>query len=216
METRILFKGVRLGLLAIGMTSLMGCTVLQAISKNYAAPTAAPPVNPQPAAPQAPVQAPPAAPQASPTPEPTYTALPTYTPLPTYTALPTFTPLPTFTQPPPPPPPPPQPQPVYVYPTAVPPTPSYGECCTLRVYNYGKRTYWIGTVRPYGGNFIRRGMYVEFYPHRVAWMRIWFCRYTWQNNEVWDELEPWYGDNLYDCHYNDVLVDQPLVTIGVK
>ena len=212
METRILFKGVRLSLLAIGMTSLMGCTVLQAISKNYAAPTAAPPVNPQPAAPQAPVQVPPAAPQASPTPEPTYTALPTYTPLPTYTALPTFTPLPTFTQPPPPP----QPQPVYVYPTAVPPTPSYGECCTLRVYNYGKRTYWIGTVRPYGGNFIRRGMYVEFYPHRVAWMRIWFCRYTWQNNEVWDELEPWYGDNLYDCHYNDVLVDQPLVTIGVK
>jgi len=37
-----------------------------------------------------------------------------------------------------------------------------------------------------------------------------------QNNKVWDELEPWYGDNLYDCHYNDVLVDEPLETIGVK
>jgi hypothetical protein len=47
-------------------------------------------------------------------------------------------------------------------------------------------------------------------------MRVWYCRYTYYQKNIWDEFEPWYGDNLYDCHYIDVLVDEPLETVGVR
>jgi hypothetical protein len=86
----------------------------------------------------------------------------------------------------------------------------------LRVWNCGKHTLWIGSDLPYGGNYIKPGMYVEFYPHRVAWLRIRWCRYSWYKKDVWDTLEPWYNNNMYDCRSTDVLVNEHLETIGVK
>ncbi len=42
LDHRLLARGIRYSLLALGMTTIMGCTVLQSISKNVLPPTAAP------------------------------------------------------------------------------------------------------------------------------------------------------------------------------
>lgn len=183
----------------------------------------------QPAQPSQPVQ--PEQPTQAPLPTytllPTYTPFPTYTPLPTYTAVPTFTPLatntlaPTFTQS------------AYSQGAAT-PNPEQRGCCTLRVRNTFRRTYWIGTKMPYGGNFIKPLWYVEFYPHQPTWMRIWYCRYTSYFREHWNDYDRWYynedwndqwnwnywkywqaSNHLYNCNYRDVYVDQTLVEISV-
>ncbi len=151
---------------------------------------------------------------------PTYTFPPTYTPLPTYTPEPTYTPWPTYTPahsltpyyPPL----------ITLYPTysyATEPSP-YGRPYVLRVFNYGRETYWIGTTRPYGGNFIKPRGYIEFYPPEPVVMRVWWCRFTpffykhWRDYD-WLYLESW-KDHLYDCRSRDVKVDKPLVTISVQ
>lgn len=151
----------------------------------------------------------------SPTPEPTYTELPTYTPEPTQTPFPTYTPLPTYTLPP-------------LYPSATfpiyepapviyaSPTSIYRDCCTLRVRNTGKKTFWIGTYLPYGGNYIKPGQYVEFYPHSPTWMRIYWCRFRYTTDYKKYEDDLWKSKNLYDCQHTDVYVNSSLETIGVK
>ena len=163
--------------------------------------------------------------------QPTQTALPTYTPLPTYTSVPTFTPLPTYTL-----------IPTFTAPAVVQPT-SYGAatpnpeqrgCCTLRVRNMFRRTYWIGAALPYGGNLIKPLWYVEFYPRQPTWMRIWVCRYRpnmhvnfedynqWLYAQQWDGTCNWSTWNYWltqsyrnFCFHRDVYVDETLVQISV-
>jgi len=69
---------------------------------------------------------------------------------------------------------------------------------------------------PYGGNFIKPGQYVEFYPHGAAWFRIFWCRfkYTPDYTKHLDDL--WKSQNLYDCQHTDVYVNTSLETIKVK
>ncbi len=208
------------------MSALASCSILQNFipAKEEPSPTAIPPTTIE--------QAPPvdsptvAAPQPSPTEAPTYTPFPTFTEMPTYTPFPTFTSLPTYT-------PYPTylplatyplfptytlqpyyayPTPYYVYPTPyyVYPTPYYtnpsygtGQCCTLRVWNYGTRTYWIGTKMPYGGNYIKPRWYVEFYLHQPTYMWIEWCRLR-TNSHM-----------RYDCQTRYVYVDEILEQISV-
>jgi len=204
---------LEVGLLALVLSGATGCSVLERFTASAPPPTVPPPVITVPGEQ-------PAVPQPSPTPEPTFTPQPTYTPLPTYTPFPTFTPLPTYT---------PVPtftaQPVYVYPSPVPPSPipATGGCCTLRVRNVSKVTFWIGTVLPYGGNYIKPRHYVEFYPHKPTWMRIWWCRYRQYYNDPWDDNDPWWDDDnpwnnhhYYNCRHTDVYVNETFEQISVR
>lgn len=124
----------------------------------------------------------------------TYTPLPTYTSAPTYTPQLTFTPMPTYSIPP-------TVQPIDLYPTF---SPSDQGCCTLRIRNKGKVTYWIGMKLPYGGNYIKPLWYVEFYLPKTMWVRIWWCRY-----HNYDK------DRLYNCDHRDVYVDENFQEISI-
>jgi hypothetical protein len=175
-------------------------------------------------------------------PQPTYTPLPTYTPFPTFTPYPTYTPVPSFTPPggniPP-----------FEPLQTLAPTqtalalPGGFRPYTLRVRNMFRSTYWIGTYLPYGGNFIKPGWYVEFYPPQPMEMRIFFCRYTsyflnhWQDfgqwdyeyDDVdlsnnwegcrrwnWDYFDFWWDQgHLYNCAYHDYYVDEAFIEVGV-
>ncbi len=186
-----IFRGICIGMVVIG---LMGCSISQFVSS--AAPTVA-----QPSV-VTPVMVPEQATQA---PLPTYTPFPTYTLLPTYTSAPAASAIPTNTLIPPtatliPPLPPAQ---VVVVVTATSPAsvynPSPRGCCTLRVRNQGKRTYWIGTYLPYGGNYIKPRWYIEFYTSQPQWLRVYWCRY---------DLS--YKNDLYGCEYQDFKTEEGL------
>jgi hypothetical protein len=174
-----------------------------------------------------------AAPPVTQTQQPTYTPLPTYTPFPTFTPFPTYTQVPTFT-------------PLALAPTAgaastaTPAAAAVGHPYTLRVRNMFRSTYWIGTYQPYGGNFIKPLWYVEFYPPRPTTMRVFFCRYTsnfynhwqdlaydysyndpdttnnWEGCRKWGYFNYWWDrGGLYNCAYLDFTVDQPFQEVGV-
>jgi len=148
------------------------------------------------------------APAASPTTAPTNTNPPTAVVAATDTLQapppPTLTPIP-FTP---------------VFPTLGPTSPS-ASCCNLRVHNQNNSvTLWIGTTLPYGGNYIDPLHYVEFYPGRETWMRIFYCRRVDHNNwtaESIDDFEEHYNNELrFDCQFRVVLVDEPMKEISVQ
>ena len=205
---RFVERALQLGLLMMVLVSSSGCGVIEQFIPSQIS---------QPNAPAAPaVEAPPVQPPASTyTPEPTYTSEPTYTLEPTYTPFPTYTPLPTYTLPPTF-----TPLPVVVIlpsPFVPSSTPlSSISTYTLRVRNRSKHTLWIGTVMPWGGNYIEPLKYVEFYLHKPTWMRIWWCRYRWSKDDLWYEEGLWKSDNLYDCQHTDVYIDVSLKEISVK
>ncbi len=114
---------------------------------------------------------------ASPTTQPTFTSPPTEVIAATDTLqaplVPTLTPIP-FTP---------------VFPTLGPTSPSTS-CCNLRVRNQNNSvTLWIGTTLPYGGNYIEPLHYVEFYPGKETWMRIFWCRQIDHNNWSADDID---------------------------
>lgn len=101
------------------------------------------------------------------------------------------------------------------------PTTVSATCCNLRVRNQNRHvTYWIGTTLPYGGNFIEPLHYVEFYPGKETWMRIWWCRV--QDRDKWTQADidkfykRWKNELMYYCQYRDVLVDEPMKEISVQ
>ncbi|OGO32287.1 MAG: hypothetical protein A2Z16_09925 [Chloroflexi bacterium RBG_16_54_18] len=107
-----------------------------------------------------------------------------------------------------------------VFPTLGPTSPS-ASCCNLRVRNQNNSmTLWIGTSLPFGGNYIEPLHYVEFYPGRETWMRIFWCRRIDHNSwteEAIDDFEDHFRNELrYDCQFRDVLVDEPMKEISVQ
>jgi len=182
----------------LSAATLMGCSILDSIMSIVGSP---------PTATSAPIEPPtatviPDSPTIPPsfTPQPTFTELPTYTPFPTFTLLPTYPPLPTYT-----PFPSLTPEIFYFPPSPYPTYPSYvtGQCCTLRVWNRGNVTYWIGTKKPYGGNYIKPGWYVEFYMHQPTYMWIEWCRVK------------GYSHYLYNCDRRYVYLDESLKQISI-
>jgi hypothetical protein len=179
--------------MVVSAITLMGCAISDSIMGIVgSAPTATSVPATLPAAttiPDSPTIAP------SFTPQPTFTELPTYTPFPTYTLLPTYPLLPTYTSLPSLTPEiyyfPPSPYPTYPYYTT-------GQCCTLRVWNRGNVTYWIGTKMPYGGNYIKPLWYVEFYMHEPTPMWIEFCRVR------------GYTHHMYNCERRYIYLDESL------
>ncbi len=107
-----------------------------------------------------------------------------------------------------------------VFPTLGPTSPSTS-CCNLRVRNQNNSmTLWIGTSLPFGGNYIEPLHYVEFYPGKETWMRIWWCRQidhnNWSVDDIDDFEEHWRNELRYDCQYRDVYVDEPMKEISVQ
>jgi len=107
-----------------------------------------------------------------------------------------------------------------VFPTLGPTSPSVS-CCNLRVRNQNNSvTLWIGTTLPYGGNYIEPLHYVEFYPGKETWMRIFWCRRVDHNNwteEAIDDFEDhWRNELRYYCQQRDVWVDEPMKEISVQ
>jgi hypothetical protein len=74
---------------------------------------------------------------------------------------------------------------------------------------------------PYGGNFIKPLHYVEFYPPRPTWFRIWWCRRNWYSkdwhNQWWEDWdEHWDHQDVYSCQHKDIYVDEAFEQFGVK
>lgn len=201
-------------LAALALAGLLGCAWIQGAAPLVAAPTALPaaPTGPAFVVSSTPVDSP-AAPAGAPV-QPTYTLLPTYTPYPTYTALPTLeafpmdTPLPSLAAPlitpvaaPTQAPPAYQPAPIEPWPGA-----GAGHCCTLRVYNHGSATYWIGTNPPYGGNTIKPMWYIEFYLPQPGPLKVSWCRY----HSYWDRVDDWAA-----CDHRTFSVEDGLNTVYI-
>lgn len=174
---------------------LLGCSLLQGlpfVSGPAAAPTGSP----------TPGETLPAAQTASETPTRTATqtaspsAPPTLTLTPSPTLLPSFTPLPSAT---------PGKLPTFI--VRLPPTPTSWPCCTLRVTNAGRRTYWIGTHPPTLGNWIKPDQYIEFYYPEPTSIRVYWCRYRPGANTV---------EAMFDCQNRLVTALDGLTRIEVK
>lgn len=108
-----------------------------------------------------------------------------------------------------------------VFPTLGPTSQSPTSCCNLRVRNQNNSvTLWIGTTLPYGGNYIEPLHYVEFYPGKETWMRIFWCRRidhnSWTAEAIDDFEEHWRNDLRFYCQQRDVWVDEPMKEISVQ
>lgn len=161
----------RVVLLLVTAGGLLGCSLSQLIAPSGQPPAAnspAPAISPA-AGSQEATPLPPS-PTASLSVPPTETPLPTVTPLPTYTRAPTLTPFPTSA-----------PLPTIVLPTMRPAlTPTFNPKgtdypYTLRVFNRGKREYWIGTHPPTLGHCIDPDEYIEFYLTQTQAIRVYWC-----------------------------------------
>lgn len=145
-------------------------------------------------------------PAASPAPSETFTPTATQTASPTAPPTLTFTPsptwLPSFT-----PPPSATPGKLPTFIIRLPPTPTPRPCCTLRVTNAGRRTYWIGTHPPTLGNWIKPDQYIEFYYLEPTSIRVYWCRYRPGANTV---------EAMFDCQNRLVTALDGLTRIEVK
>ena len=199
---RSLYAVARFGVLVVVAAALTGCSLLPIGGNDQVETSVAETVVAQ--APSATSAAP-----ASPTPQPTLTTPPTVVIAVTDTLQstlpPSLTPIP-FTP---------------VFPTLGPTSQSPTSCCNLRVRNQNNSvTLWIGTTLPYGGNYIEPLHYVEFYPGKETWMRIWWCRQidhnNWSEDDIDDFEDHWRNDLRYDCQHRDVFVDEPMKEISVQ
>lgn len=191
----------RMGLLVVIAASLAGCSLLPGGNEDQMETSVAETVAAQAPSPTIP-------PPASPTLPPTSTSAPTQvvaaSETPPSTLPATLTPIP-FTP---------------VFPTLGPTSPSVS-CCNLRVRNQNRAvTLWIGTSLPFGGNYIEPLHYVEFYPGRETWMKIYWCRRIdhndWTPEAINDFEEHWRNDLRYYCQNRDVYVDEPMKEISVQ
>ncbi|MFM8321317.1 MAG: hypothetical protein ACKOC5_10410 [Chloroflexota bacterium] len=190
--------GHRLFLL-LTVLGLLGCAITDLVSSGLPGGVPQAPVEPAQPAQSSPESA--ALPSATLPPSPTFSPPP---PPETATPIPSLTPVPSLTT---------QPLPTTPAPTLTPfPTQalfpqSTRGCCTLRVFNAGKHSYWIGTHPPTLGNWIKPGKYIEFYfPEPI------FTRYYWCIEKKKGIVDP---QNPYDCASAVIRVNNGMVTVAV-
>jgi len=196
------YNAVRIGVFIVVAVALTGCGLLPSGNQDQVQTSVAETVAA--AAPTATSTTLP-----SPTTQPTFTTPPTQAGQVTDTlqppAPPSLTPIP-FTP---------------VFPTLGPTSQSPTSCCNLRVRNQNNAvTLWIGTTLPYGGNYIEPLHYVEFYPGKETWMRIFWCRRidhnSWTAEAIDDFEDHWRNDLRFYCQQRDVWVDEPMKEISVQ